>query len=343
MVLEATVICLDTSEFSRDGDFQPCRLKSQIDAGNMIAGAKSQDHPENSVGLISMAGESIDVLLTPSQDIGKILSAMATVRVIGGQDCDIVKAVQISQLALKHRQNKNQKQRIVCFVCSPVTASEKQLETLGKGLKKNGVSIDVVSLLNDDVKLRRLVEAADVGGTCHYVHADPVNSKHLTDAIVSSPIVRPDGAASSAEHPFGVDPDQDPELAMALRLSMEEASRAAPEGASNAPPEQPVVQANDEEMDDELKAALMASLGVEEDIDMEDPEIKAALQESMQDWKKDEKDEKNVFQDPAFIEDLMRSLPGVDRNDPRIQEALRLASKSPKNEGKNKKDEKDRI
>lgn len=52
-----------------------------------------------------------------------------------------VRGIQIAQLVLKHRQNKNQKQRIVCFVGSPVSATKKQMETLGKNLKKNNVAI----------------------------------------------------------------------------------------------------------------------------------------------------------------------------------------------------------
>ena len=34
---------------------------------------------------------------------------------------------QVAQLALKHRQNKNQRQRIVCFVGSPVEAKKEEL------------------------------------------------------------------------------------------------------------------------------------------------------------------------------------------------------------------------
>ena len=55
MPLEATMICLDNSEWMRNGDFVPSRMESQKDAINMLFGSKLNSHPENTVGLISMA------------------------------------------------------------------------------------------------------------------------------------------------------------------------------------------------------------------------------------------------------------------------------------------------
>lgn len=50
------------------------------------------------------------------------------------------------QLALKHRQNKTQRQRIIILLGSPLslTTDEKALIRLGKKLKKNNVAVDVV-------------------------------------------------------------------------------------------------------------------------------------------------------------------------------------------------------
>lgn len=50
------------------------------------------------------------------------------------------------QLALKHRQNKTQRQRIIILLGSPLSEStdEKALIKLGKKLKKNNVAVDVV-------------------------------------------------------------------------------------------------------------------------------------------------------------------------------------------------------
>ena len=36
MPLETTVICLDNSEYMRNGDYAPTRLESQQDAANLV-------------------------------------------------------------------------------------------------------------------------------------------------------------------------------------------------------------------------------------------------------------------------------------------------------------------
>jgi 26S proteasome regulatory subunit N10 len=51
-------------------------------------------------------------------------------------------------LALKHRQNKSQRQRVVVFAGSPVAEDEATLVRLGKKLKKNNVAVDVVTFAN---------------------------------------------------------------------------------------------------------------------------------------------------------------------------------------------------
>ena len=49
MSLEATVVCVDNSEWTRNGDFAPSRWQAQADAVNLLAGAKTQANPENTV------------------------------------------------------------------------------------------------------------------------------------------------------------------------------------------------------------------------------------------------------------------------------------------------------
>lgn len=66
------------------------------------------------------------------------------------------------QLALKHRQNKNQRQRVIVFVGSPLeTASAADLVKLGKRLKKNNVAVDVVSFGEVEENLDKLQQFID--------------------------------------------------------------------------------------------------------------------------------------------------------------------------------------
>lgn len=74
--MEATVVCLDNSEWTRNGDYAPTRFQAQADAVNLLAGAKTEANPENTVGVLTMAGKSPRVLVTPTPDLGKILNSM---------------------------------------------------------------------------------------------------------------------------------------------------------------------------------------------------------------------------------------------------------------------------
>jgi len=65
---------------------------------------------------------------------------------INGQ-IDLPTAISVAQLALKHRENKNLRQRIIVFIGSPLegpAADEKNMVKLAKKLKKNNVAVDVV-------------------------------------------------------------------------------------------------------------------------------------------------------------------------------------------------------
>ncbi len=55
------MVCVDNSEFTRNGDYGPTRFQAQADAVNLLAGAKTQHHPENTVGVLTMAGKTPQV------------------------------------------------------------------------------------------------------------------------------------------------------------------------------------------------------------------------------------------------------------------------------------------
>ena len=103
-------------------------------------------------------------------------------------------------------------------------------------MKKNNISIDFVAFgdLEPDTtkKLESFNENIKGGDGSHLVIIPPGPSL-LSDQIVSSPILEADGVAPRGEpgtdgvagggdFEFGVDPSTDPELALALRMSMEE-------------------------------------------------------------------------------------------------------------------------
>lgn len=411
MVLESTMLVLDNSEYMRNGDYTPSRMEAQHDAANLLVGTKTQNNPENSVGVLTSVNS--ELLISPTDDMGKILSALHGVPVTAtsGNGIDIPAAVQVAHLALKHRRNKNGGQRVVVFVGSPVTCDAKVLAKAGRQLKKNNIAVDVVLMgenEGNEEKMRELVKAANgAQDNCHLVSIPP--GVMASDVLVSSPILHggseggaggegvdvatsgagSGGAATAGGMDFaefgGVDPNMDPELAMALRVSMEE-ERSRQQRAATATNtsndnemnedgnegvaaeatdsamdvDQPVsdvggIAAEREDQSEEdmlLQQALAMSMnedntetGIEQtmsgrldgvaastedmDEDEDDAAMQMALQMSMQPDAETEptnvaqQQGQQQFQDPAFVSQLLGSLPGVDPNDPVIKNALK--------------------
>lgn len=114
------------------------------------------------------------------------------------------------------------------FIASPVTADHSELIKLGKRLKKEKVSIDIVNFGEEETNSAVLNELINTingkeGTGSHLVSITaPAN---LSDALFSSSIFQSEDGSSL---PTGFGPgyqygmEDDPELAMALRISMEE-------------------------------------------------------------------------------------------------------------------------
>jgi 26S proteasome regulatory subunit N10 len=98
------------------------RPQAQSEAIHLLASHKANDNPENTVGILTLAGKGPRVLVTPTSDLGKILGAMHGLGMEG--ETHVCSGMQVAQLALKHRQNKNQRQRVVLFIGSPITTDQ---------------------------------------------------------------------------------------------------------------------------------------------------------------------------------------------------------------------------
>eukprot|EP00128_Syssomonas_multiformis_P015248 Colp12_sorted_trinity150504_noHs@8805 len=320
MVLEATVVCLDNSEWMRNGDYLPTRMEAQHDAVNLICGSKTQQNPENTVSVLTMGGRA-EVLVTLTTDLGKILTSLHGVKL--KSSIDLINSIQVAQLALKHRQNKNQKQRVIVFVGSPVDAEEKELVKLGKKLKKNNVSVDIINFgeeAENTAKLEAFVGAVNnKEGTSHLITVPP-GPHILSDILMKSPIVIGDDVDAGASFEFGVDPNMDPELALALRMSMEEEQeRQRQQEAAQKPAAEsaPAAAGGDVDMGDaDDEQALLAQA------------LAMSMQGASEQTGATTEDFNMNMQDPDFLSSVLGSLPGVDPNDERIKNALGSITKS---------------
>lgn len=226
MVLEATIIAIDNSEYMRNGDYITTRYEAQATATEFIFQNKINSNPENTVGLLSYGGNGPQVLSTLTTDFGKILSGAHGTKISG--ENHFSSGLLVAALALKHRQNKVQSQRIIAFVGSPIRESDKELEKLAKRMKKNNVAVDIVNFGEENVntiKLEKFYAAVNNHDNSHLVTVPP-GPRLLYEAIATSPILAEEGFEMSDSADFfgvgGVDANMDPDLALALRLSLEE-------------------------------------------------------------------------------------------------------------------------
>jgi len=203
--------------------------------------------------------------------------------------------VKVAQLSLKHRMNKSQRQRIIIFVGHPIVEEAAELEDLGKRLKRNNVAIDIINFANPDniPKLQGLVNAANNSDNSHFMDV-PMGVSMITDVLITSPILQNEdfgggagvggadvgGGAAIQENAFaqygGIDPNIEPELAEAMRISLEEERHRlkdtvveepkkdepeAAQPANPAPADANMEELEDEELDEEemLRRALEMS------------------------------------------------------------------------------------
>ncbi|KAG9257058.1 26S proteasome non-ATPase regulatory subunit-like protein [Emericellopsis cladophorae] len=235
MPLEAVMVVVDNSESARNGDYQPTRFDAQTDAVQTLFQTITNGNPESSVGLMSMGGKGPEVHVTLTTEMGKVLEGLHHTKQKLGGSSHLKTAVQVAALALKHRQNRAQRQRIIVFVCSPIADEKKELVQLAKKMKKSNTTVDFVLFgeLDDEAtqqKLEAFNEAVKSNEGSHMV-VFPPSSKLLGDQLISSPILLGEGAdgqgggesgGNNEEFEFGIDPSMEPELALALRMSMEE-------------------------------------------------------------------------------------------------------------------------
>ncbi|KAI0751697.1 hypothetical protein C8Q80DRAFT_1099671 [Daedaleopsis nitida] len=309
MPLEATIIIVDNSEYMRNGDYQPSRLRAQADAVTTLFQTKIDSNPENTVGFMTMAGKGVDVLVTNSKDIGAVLNAIRTTEDKLGGSIDLPNAIEKALLALKHRSNPNLRQRIVVFVASPLegqAADDKFMTRLAKRVKKNNVAIDFVAF-GDAIEegernvLSTFVQQVSSSDNSHYLSIPP-GPHLLSDIILNSPILAEDRGIPEAAmgdaggsggggggFEFGVDPSLDPELAMALRMSMEEeqarqaaAAQVTAGSSSSSAPSAPPAAAATVSTTSTPAAQPAAPAAAQEDEDDEDAMLQQALALSQQ-------------------------------------------------------------
>ncbi|KAG9510149.1 26S proteasome non-ATPase regulatory subunit 4, partial [Fragariocoptes setiger] len=248
MVLESTIVCIDNSEFMRNGDFEPTRLQAQLDAVDLVFHSKLGANAENNVALLTLSSP-IEVPATLNSERGRFMSELHQVKIKGYSD--FLTGIKIAHLVLRNRPGKSHKMRIVAFIGSPLDkVDEQDLVELAKRLRKEKVNVDIINFGEEETNTEKLSTFVSTingrGGTSSHLFSIS-SGTNLHDALVSSALIQgEDGTGLGGANRFefgGVDANDDPELALALRISIEEQrmrleEQARKEEGAN-PPENP--------------------------------------------------------------------------------------------------------
>ena len=243
---------------------------------------------------------------------------------------------------------------------------------MGKQLRKNDVALDVVNFGHPEniPLINTLIENTNKNGNSHLV--DINYGSNIADTIITSSLVAYDSgmeapAAEGGDQPApgapaggqfaeygGIDPSIDPELANAIRISLEEAKNAEQEEAKNdgePKPEDKPTEGEAPKGDTEMKAqegTPAEAANQEEDME-EDEDYEKALEEakllSMEGAGETEQPAQEAESKPEaelegvineeFLGELMQDL-GVPMTDEAIKGCL---EDDDKKDDKDKKDE----
>ena len=137
-----------------------------------------------------------------------------------------------------------------CCPLLPPDDLQEKLVKIAKKLKKNNVAVDIVSFgceQDNSEKLEAFHTAVNSNDNSHLVVVPP--GPVLSDVLIGSPIFQGEGGGAygfgggagttgaTEGFEFGVDPNLDPELALALRVSLEEErARQNMVAAASGPP-----------------------------------------------------------------------------------------------------------
>jgi 26S proteasome regulatory subunit N10 len=215
---EALMVVLDNSAFMINGDYEPSRWGAQIDATSVLLASRSNINVENAAGLATMAGPSVDVLCTPTTDNARVSACLSEAKVWG---CiHFVEALKICALILKNRQNTNLRQRIFMFVGSAIQEQLEELRVIGRKLNKHQIAVSIAAFGDISAEQRAKLDgfiqtvSQEDNSTVTYIAAGLSVCDHLLDTPVFM-------GGIDSRFPPGIEAE-DPELRMALEMSMKE-------------------------------------------------------------------------------------------------------------------------
>ena len=213
-------VIIDNSEYARNGDFQPNRYQQQIDAADYYVRDLKNNSGNAHTAIIAGAGESPYVVLADAAT-----SAIYHEKLYIKGELDIYSSIEIALLTSP--------EEIILFHCSVVFGDEKKIEEykndlkkLLKKLKKNNIALKIINFGEVESNTAFWSDiSADFSGddVISVINFMPDGGMLLWEQINSYSQFNSGGDNENAFMEYGgIDPSMDPELAMALRMSLED-------------------------------------------------------------------------------------------------------------------------
>lgn len=216
MPLECVMILIDNSFYARNGDAVPSRFQAQLEGVTSLVNFKSNDNPESSFGAMYMSGKGKQILTTPTNEPAQVFAQYSKIPI--NDYVGLARSIQIARLAMKHRVNKNQHERLVIFIASAITENPEDLYVLARNLRRDGTNVDIINICcpeNMEV-LKNFHEIVNVENESRLVNYAGGASR-LNDLLKEGGIL---GGQVAADGGFAE--EMDPEMEMVIRISLEE-------------------------------------------------------------------------------------------------------------------------
>lgn len=283
MVLECVMIIIDNSEASRNGDILPNRFQAQLDTVSSLINYKTNQNVETRVGIMTSGGDNVNILVTPTNETSLLYSVFNKIQ-IGGTN-KFAKSLQIAQLALKHRINKNQKERIIVFVANEIRENESEIVDICRKMRRNNTQIDIINICNNaNVNLlKTIIDTVNVEDQSYFLNYEKQSTESLNEVTRKSPIMYNNANQNQNQGGFG--DEMDDELQEVLRISLEEEQKRLAE-----------LQKQREDVKNEEEEKLLKE--AEEIVNKDDKAI-----------------ENEYLKDPKFLEEILDELEDKDKKD----------------------------
>jgi len=186
MKARSTIVLIDNSKETINGDFYPDRLAAQRICVERLFDNQLSVNKDCELGIITMSSPENGIRISLSENKMKILSVLGSIS-RGDHLIDITKSIKCAIIALSHSRKPRNERRILVFVASPHLLSIEEKNELRILLKESSVILDVVIIsefVNDTKNLRDLSRSSSNATflellQCHSVISDYVLASHI--------------------------------------------------------------------------------------------------------------------------------------------------------------------